>query len=188
MYRPSRVQKNVGIGRFVSLVRGFAALKGSSVFFTQMLRVPCSGFMNAMYLPSGEISAPVISGSPKSSSRSMIGGCCATAGSVSAHSDRSSVYGVRRIWGLTCEDDCVAVRMPRSTGPGGWRRFQENQFAVLPVEDDVELLDLRFRQRDFASEPYRDGVVVVIQLGDELHVPVPAFERIVAIRDARVRL
>src|SRR5260370_39874280 len=74
MYLPARVQRNVGIGRLVSVVRRRAAEKGSSVFFTQMLRVSFHGFWNAMYLPSGEICAPEISGLPKRSSRSISGG------------------------------------------------------------------------------------------------------------------
>src|SRR5437867_11891408 len=79
MYLLSRLQKYAGMGRFVSAVTGFAALKGSSVFLTQMLRVLLSGLRKAMYFPSGEICAPEISGSPKNNSRSMIGGCCARA-------------------------------------------------------------------------------------------------------------
>jgi hypothetical protein len=39
-----------------------------------MLRVPLNGLRNAMYWPSGEIWPPAISGSPKKSSRSLIGG------------------------------------------------------------------------------------------------------------------
>ena len=74
MYLLSRLQKYAGMGRFVSAVTGFAALKGSWVFLTQMLRVLLSGFRKAMYFPSGEICAPEISGSPKSNSRSMTGG------------------------------------------------------------------------------------------------------------------
>src|SRR6185369_1113554 len=77
MYLPSRDQKNVGIGRLVSAVIGFALLKGSPVFFTQTLRVPLNGLMKAMNAPSGEIWAPAISGSPKKSSRSISGGLCA---------------------------------------------------------------------------------------------------------------
>src|SRR5436309_11442947 len=77
MYLLSRLQKYAGMGRFVSAVTGFAALNGSSVFLSQMLRVLLSGLRKAMYFPSGEICAPEISGSPKNSSRSMSGGCCA---------------------------------------------------------------------------------------------------------------
>src|SRR6266498_5446729 len=85
MYLLSRLQKYAGMGRFVSAVTGFAAPNGSSVFLTQMLRVLLSGLRKAMYFPSGEICAPEISGSPKNSSRSIIGGCCARAagGSIS---------------------------------------------------------------------------------------------------------
>jgi len=75
MYFPSRLQKYEGIGRVVSAVIGFAASKGSSVRLTQTFRVPLNGFTNAMNFPSGEIWAPEISGSPKNSSRSIIGGC-----------------------------------------------------------------------------------------------------------------
>src|SRR6266516_1022625 len=60
-------------GRAVSAVRGLALSKGSSVVLTQMLRVPLNGLMKAMNLPSGEICAPEISGSPKNRSRSMSG-------------------------------------------------------------------------------------------------------------------
>src|SRR5579883_2188640 len=62
------------MGRLVSVVRRRAALKGSLVFFTQILRVSFHGLINATYWPSGESCAPVISGLPKSSSRSMSGG------------------------------------------------------------------------------------------------------------------
>src|SRR6266536_5385502 len=70
-------------GRVVSAVRGLALSKGSSVVLTQTLRVPLNGLMKAMNLPSGEICAPEISGSPKKSSRSITGGKplgCANAG------------------------------------------------------------------------------------------------------------
>src|SRR3989442_13719412 len=82
MYLLSCVQKKAGMGRFVSLVTGFALSKGSSVRFTQMFRVLLSGFRKAMNLPSGDNEAPEISGSPKKSSRSIIGGCWATAEAV----------------------------------------------------------------------------------------------------------
>src|SRR5258708_7288377 len=65
------------MGRLVSLVTGRAALKGSAASLTQMLRVLFNGFRKAMYLPSGESCAPEISGSPKNSSRSIIGGSAA---------------------------------------------------------------------------------------------------------------
>src|SRR5207249_7957565 len=74
MYLPSRLQKYAGIGRVVSAVIGFALSKDSSVRLTQTLRVPLRGLIKAMNLPSGEIWAPEISGSPKKSSRSIIGG------------------------------------------------------------------------------------------------------------------
>src|SRR6266852_1387557 len=74
MYLPSRLQKYAGIGRVVSAVIGFALSKGSSVRLTQTLRVPFKGLIKAMNLPSGEICAPEISGSPKKSSRSINGG------------------------------------------------------------------------------------------------------------------
>src|SRR5712692_4946741 len=70
----SRLQKWPGMGRLVSALMGFALSKGSSRRLTQMLRVPSSGFKNEIQLPSGESCAPEISGSPNSSSRSMIGG------------------------------------------------------------------------------------------------------------------
>src|SRR5688572_14861009 len=63
---------------------GFAFVNGSSVFLTQMLRVPLKGLIKAMKAPSGEICAPEISGSPKNSSRSISGGCCAHTGAASA--------------------------------------------------------------------------------------------------------
>src|SRR2546425_2078180 len=82
MYLPSRLQKYAGIGRVVSAVIGFALSKDSSVRSTQTLRVPFKGLIKAMNLPSGEICAPEISGSPKKSSRSIMGGglfgCAAT--------------------------------------------------------------------------------------------------------------
>jgi hypothetical protein len=62
------------IGRVLSLVTGLAESNGSSVRLTQTLRVPLNGFTKAMNLPSGEICAPEISGSPKKSSRSISGG------------------------------------------------------------------------------------------------------------------
>src|SRR5687768_605415 len=63
------------MGRFVSAVTGLAVSNGSSVRFTQMLRVPFKGLMKAIYFPSGEICAPEISGSPKNNSRSIRAGC-----------------------------------------------------------------------------------------------------------------
>src|SRR5215510_8419776 len=74
MYLLSRLQKKPGIGRFVSAVTSRAALKGSLVFLTQTFRVSLYGFRNATYVPSGDNSAPAISGFPNNSSRSMIGG------------------------------------------------------------------------------------------------------------------
>src|SRR6185503_5105705 len=79
----------MGIGRFVSAVIGFALSKGSAVFFTHTLRVPLNGFTNAMKAPSGEICAPAISGSPKKSSRSIIGGLCAQTGAASVTINRT---------------------------------------------------------------------------------------------------
>src|SRR5438034_11635025 len=79
------------MGRFVSAVIGRAASKLSPVFFTQMLRVPLYGFRNDRNCPSGEIWAPAISGSPKKSSRSMIGGwppeACEGCGELAAGTD-----------------------------------------------------------------------------------------------------
>src|SRR5258708_38773339 len=74
MYLPSRLQKYAGMGRVVSAVIGFALSKDSSVCLTQTLRVPFKGLIKAMNLPSGEICAPELSGSPKKRSRSIIGG------------------------------------------------------------------------------------------------------------------
>src|SRR5580692_2748984 len=74
MYLPSRVHRNPATGRAVSVVIRRAELNGSAICFTQMLRVSFQGLRKARYLPSGESWAPDISGSPKSSSRSMIGG------------------------------------------------------------------------------------------------------------------
>src|SRR6185369_2849594 len=102
MYLPSRDQKKPGIGRLVSAVIGFALVNGSAVFFTQMLRVPLNGLRNAMNAPSGEICAPAISGSPKNSSRSMIGGLCAQTGATNVTSNRiesiSKPKNERRDW------------------------------------------------------------------------------------------
>src|SRR5690242_1185395 len=94
MYLPSRDQKKVGMGRLVSAVMGFALVNGSPVFLTQTLRVPLNGLTNAMNVPSGEIWAPAISGSPKKISRSITGGLCAQTGAASAISDR--VNRIRR--------------------------------------------------------------------------------------------
>src|SRR6266571_5515036 len=80
------------MGRVVSAVIGLAESNGSSVRLTQMLRVPLKGLTKAMNLPSGEICAPEISGSPKNSSRSITGGrpfCCADA--LAAYVPRMSV-------------------------------------------------------------------------------------------------
>src|SRR5579871_6252491 len=86
-----RVQKYWGIGRLGSAVTGLAESNGAPAFFTQMLRVPFSGFTNDINFPSGDSCAAEISGSPKMSSRSMMGGCCATAKTVgSASAQRSS--------------------------------------------------------------------------------------------------
>src|ERR1700691_4764499 len=70
----SRVHRNPATGRAVSVVMRRAELNGSAICFTQMLRVSFQGLRKAMYLPSGESWAPDISGSPNSSSRSIIGG------------------------------------------------------------------------------------------------------------------
>ena len=64
------------------MIGGFALVAwpaeyGSSVFLTQMLRVLFHGLRNAICLPSGDMRALEISGSPKNSSRSSSGGCCA---------------------------------------------------------------------------------------------------------------
>ena len=47
-----------------SAVSGLAESKGAAVALTQMLRVPLNGLMKAINLPSGDICAPAISGSP----------------------------------------------------------------------------------------------------------------------------
>src|SRR6185295_16196559 len=60
--------------RLISVVRRRAELNGSSVLFTHRLRVSFQGLMNARYLPLGEIWAPVISGFPNNSSRSINAG------------------------------------------------------------------------------------------------------------------
>src|SRR5262245_32295445 len=77
MNLPSRLQKNDGIGRFVSSVSGMAALKGSVARLTQMLRVSLYGLIKAINCPSGESCAPDISGFPNSNSRSIKGAFCA---------------------------------------------------------------------------------------------------------------
>src|SRR4029079_9645224 len=77
------------MGRFVSAVIGFALSNDSAVFFTQMLRVPLNGLINAMKAPSGEICAPAISGSPNNNSRSLGGGLCAQTGAATATSNRA---------------------------------------------------------------------------------------------------
>jgi len=51
---------------------------------------------DVMYLPSGEICAPEISGSPKNSSRSNKGGCCANA-KVAVAASKSSVRSIMAI-------------------------------------------------------------------------------------------
>src|SRR2546423_4700153 len=70
------------MGRVVSAVIGRALSNGSSARLTQTLRVPLNGLIKAMNLPSGDIWAPTISGSPKNSSRSIKGawpfGCAET--------------------------------------------------------------------------------------------------------------
>src|SRR5215471_7272999 len=95
MYLPSRLQKYPGIGRVVSAVIGFALSKASSVRLIQMLRVSLNGLMKAMNLPSGEIWAPLISGSPKINSRSMMGTvpdfCAKPAGAESRRTHNATV-------------------------------------------------------------------------------------------------
>src|SRR5690349_22539420 len=105
---PSLLQKYCVTGRFVSLVMSLAAVQGSLTRFTQMLRVSLYGLRNEMYLPSGDICAPEISGLPKNSSRSMSGGslplCAgATVGAVNAIasvSDQRRVWRARRVTGI----------------------------------------------------------------------------------------
>jgi hypothetical protein len=80
----SRLQKNPGIGRFVSAVIRFAAVNGSETPFTQRFIVPFHGLRNAMWRPSGEIVPVAISGLPKNSSRSMSGGSPASMADVRA--------------------------------------------------------------------------------------------------------
>src|SRR4028118_130297 len=70
----SRLQKKLGIGRAVSLVKTRARSNGSSAPFSQIFIVPLYGLRNAMNFPSGDIRAPLISGLPKKISRSIIGG------------------------------------------------------------------------------------------------------------------
>src|SRR5690348_5395139 len=74
MYLPSLLQKYWVTGRLVSLVISFAAVHGSPTALTQIFRVSLYGLRKEMYLPSGDICAPDISGLPKNSSRSMSGG------------------------------------------------------------------------------------------------------------------
>src|SRR5713101_6193383 len=74
MYFASRLHRYCGMGLFFSVVSSLAALNGSSVFFTQIFRVLFHGLRNAKYFPSGDTCALIISGLPKISSRSMIGG------------------------------------------------------------------------------------------------------------------
>src|SRR5687767_7162043 len=99
MERLSRLQKKAGMGRLLSAVTRRAEVYGSPTFFTHTLRVSFQGFRKAMYLPSGEICAPAISGLPKNSSRSSSGGSPAaalagafgaTAGAVWAAAGRAS--------------------------------------------------------------------------------------------------
>src|SRR2546423_6285954 len=71
---PSLLQKYCVTGLLVSLVISLAAVHESLTRFTQMLRVSLYGLRKEMYLPSGDIWAPEISGLPKNSSRSMSGG------------------------------------------------------------------------------------------------------------------
>src|ERR1700735_1843502 len=117
MYLPSRVQKNPAIGRLVSVVSSRAASNGSFTPFTYTLRVSFHGFWNATYFPSGESSAPAISGLPKISSRSMIGGrpavefllsllvCAASDEAASARHSRSwNSFFIRLISSLHGDD------------------------------------------------------------------------------------
>src|SRR5258708_10489715 len=95
MYFPSRLHNQGPMGRFVSVVTSQAQLNGAWDFFTHRLRVSFQGLMKAMYLPSGEICAPVISGFPNNSSRSMRAGAdesCAASVGVSAANTRSVMH------------------------------------------------------------------------------------------------
>src|SRR5712692_9858543 len=62
MYFASRLHRYCGMGLFFSVVS------------TQIFRVSFHGLRNAKYFPSGDTCALIISGLPKISSRSMIGG------------------------------------------------------------------------------------------------------------------
>src|ERR1041384_4688871 len=116
MYLLSRLQKYAGMGRLVSAVTGFAALKGSSVFLTQMLRVLLSGLRKAMYFPSGEICAPEISGSPKNNSRSMSGGRCAC---VAGGRMYGSVARIQKTWfiRISCAADLCRGKLSDAALP-----------------------------------------------------------------------
>src|SRR5215204_2795542 len=74
MKRESRLQKKFGIGRADSFVSTRARSNGAAASFSQIFIVPLYGLRKAMNLPSGEIRAPVISGLPKNTSRSISGG------------------------------------------------------------------------------------------------------------------
>src|SRR6185436_8996045 len=100
------------MGRLVSLVIGLAAVNGSSVRFTQIFRAPLWGLRNPMYFPSGEIWAPVISGSPKNSSRSRTGGCCAYDTTVRTHSTEKSANAENRITVLPLQSILALIGTP----------------------------------------------------------------------------
>src|SRR5438128_9899094 len=114
MYLPSRLQKYPGIGRAVSAVIGFAFSKGSSVVLTQILRVPLNGLINAMNLPSGEICAPEISGSPKNNSRSITGGnpfvCAYARLAVASESARQEIARIKvKVVERNCEEPVYLI-------------------------------------------------------------------------------
>src|ERR1051325_11110879 len=84
-----------------------------------MLRVPLNGLTKAMYVPSGEIWAPAISGSPKNASRSITGGVCAQTGAESPSSN--SVESISR--------------------PINERRERINKYFVIGMHDRVSLVN-----------------------------------------------
>src|SRR5258706_7549949 len=93
------------MGRVVSAVSGLAESKGASVALIQTLRVPLNGLIKAMNLPSGDIWAPAISGSPKNNSRSIRGGmpfgwAVAPMGEIASSNavKKAAVIDFRNLW------------------------------------------------------------------------------------------
>src|SRR5882724_5959614 len=111
MYLASRLQRYPPMGRLVSVVSSRAALNGSSAFLTQTLRVSFQGLRNAMYLPSGEIWAPAISGFPNRSSRSIRGGRLWAPAEDTSRVDASTSFLILNCaeWGLQLSIDVAAT-------------------------------------------------------------------------------